>query len=230
MSAITDAVTRATISLRGLALLCLPAVLTIMGCGTGTSATGTWREPRSASAPYGHVLVVGISPNSRVRRSFEHQLTEAISTGGTRATASIFVASEMGAGALSPETVRAMVEKSGSDAVLVTRLLGRTVTSGMSQERVDVKAGRTVTVIESLGVTEVYAANYSLNKEPGELVAKSKAIIETSVYDVADNGRVVYVITTNTKFEEVDGDALVDITGNLADAIAGRLRSDRLVN
>jgi hypothetical protein len=220
-----------TISLmRGPAFLCSTAVLTIMGCGTGTSATGTWREPRSANAPYAHVLVVGVSPNSRVRRSFEHQLTDAISTGSTRASASVFVASEIGAGALSPQTVRAMVEKSGADAVLVTRLLGRTVTSGMSQERVDVKAGRTVTVIENPGVTEVYAANYSLTREPGELVAKSDAIIETSVYDVADNGRIVYVITTNTKFEEVDGDAIVDITGNMVDAIAARLRSDRLVD
>jgi hypothetical protein len=166
------------------------ALCAVAGCGTGTSATGEWREPRSANAPYDHVLVVGVSPNSRVRRSFA---------------------------------------KSGADAVVVTRLLGRSVSSGITQERVDVKAGRTVTVIEQPGMTEVYAANYSLTREPGELVAKSKAIIEATLYDVADSGRAVYVVTVNTRFEETDGDVLVDVTGNLADAIAAELRSNRLV-
>jgi hypothetical protein len=122
-----------------------------------------------------------------------------------------------------------MVAKSGADAVVVTRLLGRSVSSGITQERVDVKAGRTVTVIEQPGMTEVYAANYSLTREPGELVAKSKAIIEATLYDVADSGRAVYVVTVNTRFEETDGDVLVDVTGNLADAIAAELRSNRLV-
>jgi hypothetical protein len=196
----------------------------------GTSASGDWREPQTTNAPYDHVLVVGVTPSSRVRRSFEHQLSDAISTGSTKASASVFVASDIRARDLSAETVKAMVEKSGADAVLVTRLLARTVTAGISQERVDVKPGETVTVIEEPGMTEIYAANYSLNLEPGELVAKSKATIESTLYDVADNGRIVYVINTNSKFEETDGDALVDITGDIADAVADRLRSDRLID
>ncbi len=76
----------------------LLALLLTPGCGTRTSATGVWSEPRPAQVPYQNVLVVGVMPNSRMRRSFEQQVTDAIAAGGTRATASVFVSSEMDLG------------------------------------------------------------------------------------------------------------------------------------
>ena len=206
------------------------ALLSLAGCGTGTSATGEWKEPRSVNAPYSSVLVVGMAENSRVRRSFEEQLAAYLSAGGTKASASILVGSSLlGSEALSKESVTAMVKSTGADAVVVTRLLKRTVKAGETRETVDVKLGPQVTVVEEPGLTEVFASNVTYTQVPGQLTAKSKAILETSLYDVADKGRVVYTIATESKFEEINGDAIIDITGDIADAISKQLRSNRLV-
>ena len=215
-------------ALAGLSFAAL-ALLAIAGCGTGTSATGEWRPPRSANVPFSNVLVVGISANSRVRRSFEEQLVQYLSAGGTKASASILLGSAMGSETLTRDAVLAMVKDTGADAVVVTKLIRRTVKAGETQETVDIKIGPQITVYEDAGLTEIFASNITMTEEPGQLTAKSKAALETSVYDVADKGRVVYKIATTSKFTEINGDAIIDITGNIAEAVSKQLRSDHLV-
>jgi hypothetical protein len=199
------------------------------GCGTGTSATGAYTGPRPANAPYAKVLVVGVAPSSRARRSFEQQAVEAIGSGATAAVASIYVASEMNLGELSPENVRAMAKHTDADAVLVTRLINREAWLGQTQGKAYVKIGPQVTVIEQPGLTEVYEGYYSVQPVEGLPVAESAANLESVLYDVRDQGRAVYKVALNTQFEETDAEVFVDVVGELATGIAGELRGDGLI-
>ena len=214
---------------RRVGALAVAMALVAAGCGTGTSATSEWKQPQPVDLPYRHVLVIGVSPNSRVRRGFEEQMVDAIVKGGTKATGSIFAGSAMGSEALTPENVKAMVASTGADAVLVTKLLTRTTKMAETQQKVDIKAQPSITITEEPGLTTVFASDYTMTIEPTELMVKSKATIEATLFDVADKGRLVYRVAVNSKFEEETGDEVLDIVGNIADAIAGELRRDKLV-
>lgn len=215
---------------RRLALLAAAAAsLQLAGCATGTHATGAWQEPRTAHAPFRNVLVVGVSPNSRMRRSFEQQMTDEIKAGGTGAIESVFVASELNAGPPTRETVEAMVRKTGVDAVLVTRLVSRTAKAGRTEETADVKIGPQIEVVEDQHGVEVYAGNYSIERQPGAEIVLSDAQIESVLYDVADNGRAVYKVAVESKFRETDTDVIADVAAKIVTAIAGELRGEGLL-
>lgn len=211
------------------AIICMLMMLAVAGCGTGTTASGDWTGQKPVSMPYTQVLVVGVAANSRMRRSFEQQAVEAITAGGSAASASIFVASGMNLGPLDRDSVLAMVKKTDADAVLITRLVDRTVTMGQTQGKAYVKVGPQITVIEEPGLTEIYESNYTVHPVEGLAVAKSDANIESTLYDVRDNGRAVYKVAVNTRFEETDAEVIVDVAGNLAEAITGKLRGDGLI-
>lgn len=206
------------------------SLLAASGCGTGTRATGEWNEPRPVGLPYHHVLIVGATPNSRVRRSFEEQMAEDIAKGETDASPSILIGSAMGTEAINRDTVAAMTESTGADAVLVTRLISRTTKPGKTQEKVDIKAQPMLSITKEPGLTTVFASNYTMTLEPGEDIIKSNARIESVMYDVDDNGRPVYKVAVTSKFTESTGDELMDITGNIADAISKALHEAKLVH
>lgn len=195
----------------------------LIGCGARTSVTGTWAEQNNALAPFNHVLVVGISPNSRLRRSFEEALTDLISTRGTKASASIRVG--RATQPLTQDALTAMVRTSGADAVLVTRLASRRVALEESPSRVGVKTHRPSSLSDGPGLVELFSQTYSEYEEPGELTTRSKAVLESSLYRATDGGKLVYTLLTKAEFEEGKDDVVADVTS----AIAGQLRRDGLI-
>jgi hypothetical protein len=206
------------------------AIFLAAGCSNGIKATGAWKEPRPADAPYQRVLVIGVSPESRMRRSFEEQMTDALNaTGGTRVTASIFVGSEMNTASLSKDTVIAMIGRIGADAVLVTRMVGHNVTQGETREEAILKIGPTITIEQEVGVTAVWVSDFSLTQVPGQIEANEDAMIESTVYDVGEKGRPVYQISIEDKFKNASADIIPDVAGDLAAVIARELHRDGVV-
>ncbi len=198
------------------------ALVLLAACSTATSVRGNWQgEP--VGAAFEHVLVVGVSANSRMRRSFELALSELIRKPGTQATAAV----QAGEGAVAPsvETVTAMVRATGADGVLITRLVSRKVSAEETESRIGVKTQRPATLNGGPGLVELFSLDYNEYEDPGELTARSTVILETSLYDVRQDGRLVYTITTKSKFRE-DRD---DVIANVTRAIAGKLRQDGLI-
>ncbi len=198
-------------------------VLLAMACAPRTTVTGNWHEPRPSSIPYNHILVVGISPNSRIRRGFEQAMVQAISTGGTAASASVQFGDT--AQALTAESVADMIRASGADAVIVTRIVSRKVALKETPGHVGVKTEQPATLSDAPGLVELFSTTYDEYEEPGELTTKSTAVLNTSLYSAADATHAVYSLVTQSRSEENGDDVIADVT----DAIAGQLRHERLI-
>lgn len=199
-------------------------VALVAACGTRTSVTGTWDEPRSSAVPFEHVLVVAVSPNSRLRRSFEQAMADLIATGkGSTASASI----SMGKATqpLTRDTISAMVRASGADAVLVTRLASRRVALEEGETRVGVKTQRPSSLSDGPGLVNLFSQTYHEYEEPGEISARSDAVLESSIYAAEDGGRLVYTLTTKAEFDEGQD----DVVANITTAIVRQLRRERLI-
>lgn len=214
-----SALTRAARQLATATLL----VALLAGCGARTSVTGEWQEPRSAKAPFTNVLVVGISPTSQSRRSFETALVQLIAADGTKASASITVGGAKQP--LTPETITEMVRKTGADAVLVTRLASRKVSLKEGETRVGVKTQQPSSLGDISSPGDLFSTTYNEYEEPGELSARSSADLETSLYEATDGERLVYTLKIKAKFDEGKDDVIAEVTT----AIASQLRREHLI-
>jgi hypothetical protein len=207
-----------------LAATCMAALLALLGaCAAHTRVSSTWHEPRTARAPFTHVLVVGVSPTSRMRRSFEQALVDLIAAGGTQASASIRVAGSKEP--LTQDTVASMVKKAGADAVLVTRLASRKVALEEDPGRVGVKTQQPSSLGDVSGIVELFSTEYHEYEEPGALSARSTATLESSLYEANNGGRLVYSLVTRAEFEEGTDDVIAEVTT----AMARQLRHDGLI-
>ena len=100
------------------------AVLVAALCGCATSElTNTWKDPKYHAAPVKKVMVVGISNQASVRRTFEDTFAEMLRAKGVEAVPSHTVVPEDGQ--LAEGRLRAAVEQSGADSVLITRMVER---------------------------------------------------------------------------------------------------------
>jgi hypothetical protein len=216
---------------RGAAQLAICALLLTVAACSNVSGTGAWEEPRPANVPYQRVLVIGVSPESRMRRSFEQQMAEALNaSGATRATSSVYVESQMNVAALTKERVIAMIEKIDADAVLVTRMVGDTVKEGRTKEEEILKIGPTVTIDQTVNVTAVWVSDFNLTHVPGQIEAEEDVRIEATVYDVASRGKPVYRVEVEDKFKNASADIIPDVAGEVASVIARELHRDGVVH
>lgn len=206
--------------LAGAALI---GVALLAGCGARTSVTSDWQEPRSPLVPFAHPLVIGVSPNSRLRRSFETALAEAIAIGPTRASAAIAIAGP--SEPLTRETVSELIRTTGADSVLVTRLVSRRVALDEEPGRVGVKVQRPSSLADAPGLIDLFSQTYNEYEEPGELTARSRAVLVSELYEATGTGRLAYSITTTVEFTE----GRDDFIGAVTSAISRQLRRDGLV-
>lgn len=202
----------------------LVAAALLSACGPTTKTSSSWQEPRTVNAPFGHVLVVAASPNSRLRRGFEIALVDLIKAGGSQASASVQVGNPTDP--LTAESVGDMVQKSGADAVLVARVIDREVELAKSRDRLGVKLSQPDSISQGTGTfTDYFRTEYSVYQTPGEVELKSMAKLDSSLYDVRNGGKVVYEVTTTTNFKEGED----DVVGEVTSALAKQLKRDGLV-
>ena len=199
----------------------LLALLT--ACSTATTVKGEWQGKLPVAA-FDHILVVGVSDNSRMGRSFEVALADLIRSPRTRATAAVEVTDA--AAMPTAESITTTARAIGADGVLVTRLVSRRVSASESESRFGVKTERPTSLHGTPGLIELFSLKYSEYEDPGELTAKSTVLLESSLYDLRQDDRLVYAITTRSKFHEGGND---DIIANVTQAIAGQLRSEALI-
>ena len=196
-----------------------------LGCGN-MHVKGEWEEPRAENAPYSNYLVVAFSSYDRGREALERRMLADLGREGAQATASFRLDENK---PLSRERVMAMANETGADAVLVTRMLHHSVTSGQTKAEAYVNVGPQYGYEVTGNVTEYWAGNYSIHQTDSEQVAVSELLLETAVYDVADNARVAYVISTKYKYKEDWRMSVEGIVDDIADAIIKELRGSGLI-
>lgn len=101
----------------------LSILLSILsGCAT-TDLTNSWKNPQYSGGPVTKVLVLGISSQASVRRTFEDTLAQALTKKGVQPVASYtLIPSD---GPIAEDALEKAVEQAGVDGVLVTRMVGR---------------------------------------------------------------------------------------------------------
>ncbi len=212
-----------------IALLALIMTLVIAGCSTGVRVSGTWQPPRPASIPYSNILVVCIFPSGRARKIVEQEMVDGFSTGSTQAMASFRIEQKMGVQPLSREHVMAMVKETGADAVVVTRMLDHSAEAGKGKDEAHTKVGPQVKVIETENTTQVWAGNYSIEQTPGQAIIMNNVFLESTVYDVSDNGRPIYKAWTESSFKIDRNTYMENVTRDVANAIVKKVRRAGLI-
>ncbi len=107
------------------------ALFLVAGCAS-TSMVDTWRDPNYKGKSFHNFLVVGITKDPGVRRVFEDIFTAELKSRGLQATASYSVTPQEQT--VTKELIAEAVKKTGSDAVVTTRVVNvqqeSTVTPG----------------------------------------------------------------------------------------------------
>ena len=102
-------------------VMTIPVCLLLISCAS-TKLTDVWTDEAYHGSPFSTVLVIGVSDQQRVKRSFEDKFVNQLKKIGIEAIASSAVISSNKK--LEKKDIVSAVEKSGVDAVLITHLLG----------------------------------------------------------------------------------------------------------
>lgn len=100
----------------------LSALALLVAACASTRITAAWIDPAYQGPPFRRILVVGVTPESAVRRVFEDEFVRALQGAGVEGVASYALLPEDGPAAL--ERLKDAVEHERADAVLVTRVVG----------------------------------------------------------------------------------------------------------
>jgi hypothetical protein len=172
---------------RTFALLAVTGALVLPGCAS-TRLVNEWSNP--AYQEPGHltkVLVIGVTRQEGVRRTFEDEFVTQLQAAGVNAAPSYQVVAEVGQ-ATEPQ-LQAAVQKAGADAALVTRLI-------KSEQRTRVSPGF-YQPVPAYGFYGWYSTAWVGYYEPPEVYQYDVYTSETSLYDMTKN-QVVWSGTAQT--------------------------------
>lgn len=151
-------------------LFFLTAVLT--SCTTAKPIL-EWRDPGYAGGPFDNILIVGISNQETVRRTFENSFVDRLQKNNVKATASFAV---MTAEARpSEENIKAVISDIKFDSVLITHMVG--------VEEKEVYHPPTYRMDPYRGFYSYYGHVGRYAYEPGYYSRYERFKLETNLYD-----------------------------------------------
>lgn len=203
------------------------ACLALLAACATTSLTSTWRDPGFAGGNLSKLLVVGITRDATIRRTFEDIFSAQLKSRGVQAIPSYTLIPQDGQ--VDEATLKAAVKKSGADAVITTRVVGidqRTATSpGYAYYGAPVYPYPYAVGVPPPGMAFYgYYANTWSYYQPPTTYSYEEATLETSLFD-ATSGKLVWVATTRT-FET---QAAAKASSELAKIIIDELTKEKLI-
>ena len=159
--------------------------LALVACAA-TQLTNSWTSPDYKGPPLKKVLVVGVSKQPALRRTFEDQFVKELKAVGVDAIPSYtFIPDD---GPAEEARVNQAVKDAGADGVLITRLV-----------RVDVNTQVTPVYPSTMGMGYYggYAGAYGGYYDPGMVTQTDTIVLETNLYGV-DETHLLWSGTTQT--------------------------------
>jgi hypothetical protein len=193
--------------------LLLIALLMLAGCAS-TRIADEWVNPRQSDQRFARILVIGVSTQSGVRRTFEDALVARLEGAGVTAIPSYTLIPEDGP--VEEARLRAALRDSRAEAAIMTRLL-------RVEARTQVVPGM-YHPIGPVGLYPWYSGAWSWYYEPPRVYQEQVFVAETSLYDAA-RSELVWVATTETT---PSGSLAKDIEGYVK-KIVRALESRRLL-
>lgn len=190
--------------MKALALAAAAAFL-VTGCTT-MNVTDAWKDPSFAGPPAQHVLVLGVARSTTTRHVFEDAFAAQLRAAGVDATSSYTKTGD-------DETeakIKDLVDRSGADALLVTRLQ-------RVQQKVNVSGGAYYTG----GFYGWYGGAYASSPT---VTQYDEVTLETTVWSAKSEKMVWAVTTKNIGTTDVEGK-----TRSLAQELIPKMKADGVI-
>ena len=165
-------------------LLLLTVMSLLWSCASSDRIARTYQDPAFDGGPFAKILIVGVSPDNGIRRRFEDSLVTAINPDNTVAVSSLAV---MGADeSVERESLLAAARETGSDAVLITRLLNAESNTSTQGGRAGVDTQRR----GDIPLADFFRYDYVEYQDPLTTSTVNTVSLTTDLFGVADETRV----------------------------------------
>ena len=101
--------------------LALAAALGLTACAASTQIVNQWVSPDYTSPRFRKIMVIGVSKQASIRRTFEDEFVTKLKAAGVEAVPSYLYIPEDGQ--VDESRLQAAVKQAGADAVIITRLV-----------------------------------------------------------------------------------------------------------
>jgi hypothetical protein len=196
----------------------------LVGCGSSSRITGSWKSPDAGTGPYRKILVAALTGDAVARQTVENDLVGQLQRKGIQATRSIDVfPPTFTSGKLPPrEEVIERIRQTGHDAVLTASLLDsdtdtRYVPGTIGYAPVRVHAYYT-------NFYGYYSHFYPQVYTPGYYVSTETYFLETNLYDVASEK-----LRWSAQSQTVDPSSLTRFSRGFAKLTLSRLNRDGIL-
>ena len=161
-------------------------VTAALGCAS-TRILDTWRDPNFSGPPLKRIMVIGVTRQAGIRRTFEDEFVRELEGKGVRGVASYTLIPEDGE--VAKERLAQAVKESGVEGVLITRLV-------KVETRTQVYPG-TYVGPPYLGFYGYYSGAWVGYYEPAQIYTYDVVTAETNVFDAATD-RLIWSTATQT--------------------------------
>ena len=167
------------------ALLLLLAVIA-SGCAS-TQIVNAWQDPKFSGPPLKKIMVIGVTKQTGIRRTFEDEFVRVLDADGVKGVASyLFIPED---GEVSKERLAQAVKESGVKGVIIARLIKVKV---QTQVYAAPYAG-----LPYFGFHGYYSSAWVGYNDLPQLYSYDVATSETSLFDAA-SGTLIWSGTTQT--------------------------------
>jgi hypothetical protein len=160
----------------------------VTACAASTKIVNQWVSPDYASPRFKKIMVIGVSKQPSIRRTFEDQFVTQLKAAGVDAVPSYIYIPEDGE--VDEERLQVMVKQAGADAAIVTRLV-------RVEKKTQVTPGFYQPPAVGFGFYRGYSAAWLGYYEPPRVYQYDVYISETTLYDTARN-QLVWAGTVET--------------------------------
>ena len=167
-------------------------ILLLSGCGA-TQIINEWSNPSYSAAAFKRILVIGVSKQASIRRTFEDEFVAHLKAVGVDAVPSYEFIPEVGQ-VLEPR-LKETVRQVGADAVIITRLV-------RVERKADASPGP-YGPFPGFGFYRWYSSAWVGFYEPPRLNFYDIYISETSLYDVKQDQLVWIGIAKTTELGDI---------------------------
>ena len=101
--------------------LTIAVALSVAGCAASTKIVNQWTSPDYTSPRFKKIMVIGVSTQPSIRRTFEDEFVTKLKAAGIEALPSYLYIPEDGQ--VDESRLQAAVKQAGADAVIITRLV-----------------------------------------------------------------------------------------------------------
>jgi Domain of unknown function (DUF4136) len=172
--------------------ICVLAIAVACGlaaCAASTKIVNQWVSPDYTSPRFRKILVIGVSKQPSIRRTFEDEFVTQFKAAGVEAVPSYLYIPEDGQ--VEESRLQAAVKQAGADAVIITRLV-------RVEKKTEVSPGfYQPAPALGYGFYGGYSAAWYGYYEPPRVYQYDVYISETNLYDMAKN-QLVWTGTVET--------------------------------